>query len=40
MGILINKTQQVFPQIVSDALGAIAFLLLIWGSSYLFLLLG
>jgi len=40
MDIIIKKSQQVIPQVVWDALGAVGFLFLLWGCSYLFLLLG
>ena len=40
MDVIIQKSQQAIPQIVQDALGALFFLLMIWGASYLFLLLG
>jgi len=39
MDIIIQKTQQHIPQIIRDILGAIAFMVMIWGCSYLFLLL-
>jgi hypothetical protein len=40
MDVIIQKSQQAIPQFVQDALGALFFLLMIWGASYLFLLLG
>ena len=38
MDAIINKTQQHIPQLVFDIFGAVFFLLLMWGSSYLFLM--
>ncbi len=40
MDVIIQKSQQAIPQFVQDAFGALFFLLMIWGASYLFLLLG
>lgn len=38
MDVIIQKTQTHIPQIVFDVLGAVGFLTLMWGASYLFLL--
>jgi len=38
MDVIIQKSQQAIPQFIFDALGAVLFLLLMWGSSYLFLM--
>ena len=40
MDLIIQKSQQAIPQFVFDAIGALFFLLMIWGVSYLFLMLG
>ena len=37
---LFGGSMGVVPQILQDALGALFFLLMFWGASYLFLLLG
>jgi len=38
MEVIIQKTQSHIPTVILDILGAAFFLLLIWGSSYLFLM--
>jgi len=38
MDVIIQKTQQAIPQFILDAMGALFFLLLMWGTSYLFLM--
>jgi len=38
MDAIIQKTQNHIPNVILDILGAVFFLLLMWGSSYLFLM--
>ena len=38
MDVIIQKSQQHIPNVVLDILGAVFFLGLMWGASYLFLL--
>ncbi len=38
MDVIRQKTQSIIPTVVLDIVGALFFLMLIWGSSYLFLL--